>query len=166
MARSILFASDLGLYSYYVLQHALTLAQTFKAQLHVVHAVEPLGLFADSVLKTYVPAERLHELQEEGLDRVLKTIEEQVLQGFRSEMREIGQDMSLIRSVQVYQGDPPQVILEQAQRLNCDLLVVGSHSHGTQWQAPLGRTAARLLQLSEVPVYLIPMLQHRGRGAG
>jgi hypothetical protein len=29
---------------------------------------------------------------------------------------------------------------------------------------PLGRTASRLVQLSEVPVYLVPMLQHRSRG--
>ena len=27
----------------------------------------------------------------------------------------------------------------------------------------MGRTAARLLQLCDVPVYLVPMLQHRSR---
>jgi nucleotide-binding universal stress UspA family protein len=53
------------------------------------------------------------------------------------------------------------VILDEARKLGADLLVVGSHSHGAAQEIPLGRTAARLLQLSETPVYLVPMLQHR-----
>ena len=48
-------------------------------------------------------------------------------------------------------------------KLAVDLIVAGSHSHGTQLDTPLGRTAARLVQLAEVPVYLVPMLQHRSR---
>ena len=55
-------------------------------------------------------------------------------------------------------------IESQARELQVDLLVVGSHSHGATWDTPLGRTAARLVQLAEVPVYLVPMLQHRGHG--
>ena len=79
-------------------------------------------------------------------------------------MGEAVQDLDMIRAVRVVQGDPPQVILEEVQKLSVDLLVVGSHSHGNALDTPLGRTAARLVQLSEVPVYLVPMLQHRGRG--
>ena len=45
MIRSILYATDLGLYASYVLQHALVLSRSFKADLYVVHAVEPMGLF-------------------------------------------------------------------------------------------------------------------------
>lgn len=164
MLRSILYATDLGLYSPYTLQHALSLARAFDAQLHVVHAVEPLSLFAESVLQTYVDEARLRELREQGLQVVLDSIRQRVLESFREEMQEAGQDMQRIASLQVVQGDPPQVILDEAARLGVELLVVGSHSHGTAWDAPVGRTALRLLQLSEVPVYLVPMLQHRGRG--
>ncbi|NES11466.1 universal stress protein, partial [Pseudomonas laurentiana] len=31
---------------------------------------------------------------------------------------------------------------------------------------PLGRTAARVLQLSPVPVYMVPLAQHLGRRKG
>lgn len=41
MIRSILYATDLGLYASYVLQHALAVSRSFKADLYVVHAVEP-----------------------------------------------------------------------------------------------------------------------------
>ncbi|OEC42080.1 universal stress protein UspA [Pseudomonas sp. 1D4] len=164
MIRSILYATDLGLYSPYVLQHALSLAKAHKAELYVVHAVEPLGLFAESVLQTYLDETLLKELRAQGLGTVMASIEQRVLEGFRDEIGEAENELSLIKTVRVVQGDPPQMILEEAQKLGVDLLVVGSHSHGAALETPLGRTASRLVQLSEVPVYLVPMLQHRGRG--
>ncbi|OEC56554.1 universal stress protein [Pseudomonas sp. ENNP23] len=164
MIRSILYATDLGLYSPYVLQHALSLAKAHKAELYVVHAVEPLGLFAESVLQTYLDEALLKELRAQGLGTVMASIEQRVLEGFRDEIGDAENELSLIKTVRVVQGDPPQMILEEAQKLGVDLLVVGSHSHGAALETPLGRTASRLVQLSEVPVYLVPMLQHRGRG--
>jgi len=161
MLRSILYATDLGLYAPYVLQHALSLAKAFQSELHVVHAVEPLGLFAESVLNTYLDEKTLQELRSKGLTTVMASIEQRVLEGFRDEMGEAQQDMQIVRSVRVVQGDPAQMILDEARKLGVDLLVVGSHSHGAAHDIPLGRTAARLLQLSETPVYLVPMLQHR-----
>ena len=160
MLRSILYATDLGLYAPYVLQHALSLAKSCQAELHVVHAVEPLGLFAESVLQTYLDEKALQDLHRNGLTRVMASIEQRVLEGFRDEVGE-AQDSQIIRSVSVVQGDPAQVILDEARKLGVDLLVVGSHSHDASRDIPLGRTAARLLQLADVPVYLVPMLQHR-----
>ena len=161
MIRSMLYATDLGLYAPYVLQHALALARTFNAELNVIHAVEPIGLFAESVLQSYLDEDTLKELHDQGLNTVMETIEQRVLNGFRDELGEGHQDLALIRTVRVIQGDPSSVILEQAQKLAVDLLIVGSHSHGTEGDTPLGRTVARVLQLSEVPVYMVPM--HRAR---
>jgi len=160
MIRSMLYATDLGLYAPYVLQHALALARTFNAELYVIHAVEPMGLFAESVLQSYLDEDALKELHSQGLNTVMETIEQRVLDGFRDELGEGHQDLALIRTVRVMQGDPSNVILEQAQKLAVDLLIVGSHSHGAEGDTPLGRTVARVLQLSEVPVYMVPM--HRG----
>lgn len=163
MIKTILYATDLGLYAPYVLQHALNLARTLKAELYVVHAVEPMGLFAESVLQSYLDEKTLQELRSKGLSNVMSSIEQRVLEGFRDELGD-AHDTQLIRNVHVAQGDSSQVILEEARKLGADLLVVGSHSHGAEQDIPLGRTAARVLQLCEVPVYLVPMLQHRGRG--
>lgn len=161
MIRSILYATDLGLYAPYVLQHALSLTRAYQAELYVVHAVEPMGLFADSVLQTYLDSETLAELRASGMQTVMGNIEKRVMEGFRDELGELQPDAGLIRSMRVMLGDPPMVILEEAQRLGVDLIVAGSHSHGDGLNTPLGRTAARVVQLAEVPVYLVPMLQHR-----
>jgi nucleotide-binding universal stress UspA family protein len=161
MIRSMLYATDLGLYAPYVLQHALALARTFKAELYVIHVVEPMGLFAESVLQSYLGEDVLKTLHSEGVNNVIESIESRVLDGFREELGEGNRDLELIRTVRVVQGDPSNVILDQAQKLAVDLVVVGSHSHGTQGDTPIGRTAARVLQLCEVPVYMVPMIQSR-----
>lgn len=166
MIRSILYATDLGLYAPYVLQHALSITRSFNAELYVVHAVEPLGLFAESVLQTYLDEKTLRELRSKGLSTVMASIEQRVLEGFRDELGDAQLESQLIRNVRVVQGDPAQVILDEARKLAVDLVIVGSHSHGAEQPGPLGRTAARVLQLAERPVYLVPMLQHRGRADG
>ncbi|KAB0499665.1 universal stress protein [Pseudomonas vancouverensis] len=165
MIRSMLYATDLGLYAPVVMQHALELARTFNANLYVVHAVEPMGLFAESVLQSYLDEQALNEFHSQGLSTVIANIEQRVLDSFREELGEEGEhDLARIQAVRVLQGDPSQVILEQAQKLSVDLLIVGSHSHGAGADTPLGRTAARVLQLSKVPVYLVPLVQRRRQG--
>jgi len=165
MIRSMLYATDLGLYAPYVMQHALALARTFKADLYVIHVVEPIGLFAESVLQSYLDEQALSEWQSQGLTTVMATIEQRVLDSFREELGEENEhDLERIQAVRVLQGDPSQVILDQAQKLSVDLLILGSHSHGAGAETPLGRTAARVLQLSKVPVYLVPLVQRRRQG--
>ncbi|MBK5542761.1 universal stress protein [Pseudomonas sp. TH05] len=164
MIRSMLYATDLGLYAPYVMQHAVELARTFNADLHVIHAVEPMGLFAESVLQSYLDEQALNDFHNQGLSTVMASIEQRVLDSFREELGEGMQDLALIQSVRVFQGDPAQVILEQAAKLSVDLLIVGSHSHEAGVETPLGRTAARVLQLAKVPVYLVPLVQRRRLG--
>lgn len=163
MIRSMLYATDLGLYAPLVMQHALTLARTFNADLYVVHAVEPMGLFAESVLQSYLDEQALNDFHSQGLNTVIANIEQRVLDSFREEFGE-EDELERIQAVRVLQGDPSQVILDQAQKLSVDLLIVGSHSHGTGAETPLGRTAARVLQLARVPVYLVPLVERRRQG--
>lgn len=124
MIRSMLYATDLGLYAPYVMQHALALARTFKSDLYVIHVVEPIGLFAESVLQSYLDEKALSEWQSQGLTTVMATIEQRVLDSFREELGDGEQDLKLIRSVRVIQGDPCEVILDQLRKLSVDLLIV------------------------------------------
>jgi len=161
MIRSLLYASDLGVYAPFVMQHALALARTFDANLYVVHAVEPMGQFAESLLQSYLDARTLDQLHSQGVNAVLANIERRVLENFREELGEAA-DLAVIKAVRVRQGDPAQVVLDQVECLQADLLVFGSHSHGAGVDVPIGRTAVRLLQLAQVPVYMVPLSPHLG----
>ena len=144
------------------MHHALALARPSHAELYVIHAVEPMGQFAESLLQSYLDEQTLDRLHSQGVNTVMANIEQQVLENFREELGEAA-DLAVIKAVRVRQGDPAQVILEQAQRLAVDLLIFGSHAEGAGVDVPIGRTAVRLLQLSPVPVYMVPLAQHLGR---
>lgn len=66
MIRSMLYATDLGVYAPFVMQHALALARTFGAELYVIHAVEPMGQFAESLLQSYLDEQTLDQLHSQG----------------------------------------------------------------------------------------------------
>lgn len=158
MIRSILYATDLGLFAPYVLQHALALARTHAADLHVLHVVEPMGIFAESVLRAYLDETTLVTLRAGGLDSVMANIERQVFEGFRDELRENDEETASLRGVRVLLGDPPLVILQQAEELAVELIVVGSHSHSMPNNSiGVGRTCQRLLQEVRIPIYVVPI---------
>lgn len=159
MIRSILYATDLGMCAPYVLQHALSLAQAYQARIHVIHVVEPMGMYAESVIRACLGEARLLTLRELGLEYAMSSIEQRVLEGFREELAEASMADQSIEAVRVLQGDPPQVILEQADELAVDLIVLGNHGHGHASPVHLGRTAQRVLALARTPVYLVPMLR-------
>ena len=161
MIRSILYATDLGVYAPVVMQHALGLARSFGADLFVVHVVEPMGLFAESVLQSYLDEQALNELHRQGMHTMLSNIELRVLENLREELAGWEPELALIRSVKVIQGEPSQVILEQSQKLCVDLLIQGSHAQPTGGESHLGRTATRVIELAQVPVYLVPLIQRR-----
>ena len=80
MIRSILYATDLGIYAPVVMQHALGMARSFNADLFVVHVVEPMGLFAESVLQSYLDKQALSELHQQGMSTMLSNIELRVFE--------------------------------------------------------------------------------------
>ena len=150
MIRSILYATDLGIYAPVVMQHALGMARGFSADLYVIHVVEPMGLFAESVLQSYLDEQSLNELQQQGMHTMLLNIEQRVLDSFRDDLLDGEQELALIRSVKVLQGEPSQVILDQSLKLAVDLLVLGSHCQPAGAITHLGRTAARVIELAQI----------------
>lgn len=157
MVKNILYPTDLGLYGTYVLQHVMEIAEHHDANVMVIHAVEPIGVFADAVLETYVPPEMIGELREFGMPAVMEAIRQQVVEAFEDEIMDCNADISRIIDVQVLRGNPSDVILEQCRRLQVDMIVMGSHCGESSNPSLLGSTVSKVLQLAKVPVYMIPI---------
>jgi nucleotide-binding universal stress UspA family protein len=158
MINTILYATDLGLYGPYLLQHVMSLASRHNAKVHAVHAIEPLGVFAESILATYMPDTDMQKLRGRGFNQVMDKIRQQVENAFEDEFVECNCDVQLIQGIQVVQGKPADVILETAMQCNADLIVLGSSSQPSD-KPQLGSVATRVLNESTVPVFLVPMVK-------
>ena len=55
----------------------------------------------------------------------------------------------------VKRGDPVDEILEQAEKRDCDLIVMGTQGHGLLEDVVLGSTARRVIRRSKKPVLVV-----------
>ncbi len=158
MVKKIIYASDLGIYGPYLLEHVSELAEMHNAKVIVVHAIEPLSPFADAVLEAFVPESEKQSLKTDGIENVLDSIRLRVMAAFEDDFIDYDGDRSWLEDVFVVAGKAPEVILQQAREQNADLIVIGSHGNGLHGKnyTSIGSVASKVLQLSEIPVYLVP----------
>lgn len=161
MKHRILYATDLGLYSPYVMKKLSRIAISMGAAVDVLHVIEPMGVFAESVLRSYLGDDERRYLHQYGLDKVLSTIKTQVEEALDNEYREV-LNGACIESVMVELGRPSQVIVEKGADGLVDMIVLGSHGQYSLNNTVLGSVASKVVQTSPVPVLVIPMLDIEG----
>jgi nucleotide-binding universal stress UspA family protein len=62
-----------------------------------------------------------------------------------------------IESIELCEGFPAEMILRKTDELNCDAIVMGTHSKGIIANTFLGSTAKRVLRRTRKPVFVIPL---------
>ena len=55
----------------------------------------------------------------------------------------------------VERGNPVEQIIKNAEELNCDLIVMGTHGQGTLADVMLGSTARRVIRRVKMPVLVV-----------
>jgi len=155
MVKRILFATDLGLYGPYLMKRVAELASSTGAVVDVLHVVEPMGVFAESIINTYVPEKERQYLREQGMEEVLERIRLQVLDAIKADYDSSG---FTIDDVVVEQGSAASTIIAQAQLRQADLIALGSHGQQAYRGGLIGSVVAKVLQMSPIPVYMVPMV--------
>lgn len=59
-------------------------------------------------------------------------------------------------STKLLEGDTANKILEYSDEWGADLVIMGTHSHGTLERIFLGTVASSVLEKTKIPVYLVP----------
>jgi nucleotide-binding universal stress UspA family protein len=153
--RKILYASDLGRFASLVFRHAVGLAEKHGAELYILHVVEPLSSNARRLVDLFAAQHADAGAEQRHWNEVLASAR-QSLQRFCAAEADPQSACGLdAAGIQVLQGRPADVILEEAARLGADLIVLGSHNHTAAGEALLGSVAHRVLQKADVPVLLV-----------
>ncbi|MEX1032123.1 MAG: universal stress protein [Cellvibrionaceae bacterium] len=158
MIQTIVFATDLCVFTPHVVQHVITLAKRLSAGIVVVHAVEPLGSLGKAMVKTYLPEEKTREFNQQGMSVLLSTIKDRVVDMLADEFIDNNLGLGQVSEVIVEAGRPVDVILKHAKRSQADLIVMGSRGPGPGDGFGLGSVTSKVLQLSKIPVYTVPVL--------
>lgn len=153
--QTILYATGLGAHAPKVFRYAMTLAMQHGAKIVIVHALEPLSSTAKSLVESYVSEDVMESLREEGFQRVVDTVKTRLERFCEEECASEPRCRECVSEIRILEGRPADVILKEAERINADLIVMGSHAHTAVGEILLGTTAHRVVQHATVPVLLV-----------
>jgi nucleotide-binding universal stress UspA family protein len=153
----ILYATDLSLNAAHAFRHAISLARTYGAKIHVLHVLPDVDASVLNYISTVMGEERLVNLELAHKDEIKDQIRVRLHQFAKDELVDRPEDLERIAEIEVHHGSPVGQILEIADQLEVDLIVVGSHGKGKLKYAFLGSVAEKLLRKSQRPVLVVPL---------
>jgi universal stress protein A len=137
-ARHILVPTDFSEYADYALDYAIELAKTLQARLTVLHVFHlsslALGEAPPAVLADTLEAMETHAQQQTQM--ALARVQKAGLQGDSA----------------ITEGIPFQVIIDTAERMDADLIVMGTHGRTGLTHALMGSIAEKVVCLAPCPV--------------
>jgi nucleotide-binding universal stress UspA family protein len=138
----ILVPIDFSETSLHVLRFAESLAKTIRAQLTLLHVIEPLPILPVPESFTPLAVERPRVIK--GLQKKLDALP-----------AACGMDARMVRNAILRVGIPWNEITATAKELNCDLIVIATHGY-TGWKRVLmGSTAERVVRHASCPVLVV-----------
>ncbi len=155
--RTILYATDLSVNAAHAFRHAIGLAQSNDAAIHILHVLPEVDSATVHNVSTVMGEQRLAELELEHKEEVLEMIRESLRRIARDESASDPQQIEYVAAVEVRHGSPAGRILETAERIDADLIVVGSHGKGRLKHVLLGSVAEKVLRKSRRPVLVAPL---------
>jgi len=144
--KTIVVAVDFSNATQGVIEKARTFAESFGAELHLLHVMEPEPSYtAYGFTPNEFPA--LHAYQDEARRRAsdkLKLLAKEAGSG------------SLKVSAHVVEGSPLRCIADYVKSSGADMLILGSHGHGAIAALLLGSVAEGMVRRALVPTMVVP----------
>jgi len=167
--KNILYATDLSKNSAYAFRYAVNSAEHHGADIHILHVLEirllsiPLPQ-EDGTGNLSEGPQYLEKLQKfeaeqkklakEKIQKRLKDFCEQELQGNAALLKRVV-------SIEIAEGDPAAQILQKAEELPADVVIMGTHGKGFLAHSFLGSVAEKVLNRVKIPVFIIPIPKNR-----
>ena len=142
--KNILVAIDFDEHTMEVVRHGIKLARAFEAKVWIVHIAAPNPDFVGyEPGPKYIRQTRADELRSEH---------RQV-----QEMADLAKKEGLEADGLLVDGPTVKMILEEATKLEADLIITGSHDHSFFYNVLVGNTTLELFKESDIPLMAIPL---------
>lgn len=143
--KKILVPTDFSGHAKAAVETALEFASVFGAQVHLIHA------YYFDIPPSYIAGDATSFM---NVQDILDPIRESAQESVAALIKEVGSDGTNIRG-RVLMGHPAQVILNEAEELKADLIVMGTRGLTGLKHVFLGSTAERVVRLAPCPVVTV-----------
>jgi nucleotide-binding universal stress UspA family protein len=155
--RRILYATDLSPNSAYAFQYAVNSAIKHDAKIIILHVFEPISPAIRTQIIGHLDHEKMKKIFDDRVSYTIDRIKKRLNTFSEKELKDYSKTEDLIESIQVCEGFPANAILEKANELECDAIVMGTHGKGIIAYTFLGSVAKRVLRRTRKPVFIIPL---------
>jgi len=159
--RNILYATDLTKNSAYAFRYAINSAQKHDAQIYILHVLQKLSPSEEANIAVYVysylPHLQLEKIRQEKKNELINRINKRLGEFADQELKDDPEMLKRLASILVVDGDPADEILEKAEELNCDLIIMGTHGKGLISHTFLGSVSEKVLHRTRKPVFIVPI---------
>lgn len=139
MFKTILCAIDGSAATERLLLYVMHFGKKENAEVHVVHAYQ-------------LPAQYAAQEGYKALISQYRSVAENVVQDARHYLRETGVEAS----GDAIEGPPAEVILEEARRVDADLILMGHRNPAHMTDMLLGSVSQQVLNHARIPVLVVP----------
>ena len=140
--KKILFTTDFSESSQFALPYAVDIATKYKAQLVLVHVIEPIVTPVDFAWGTYNYPDIEKQVNTYAEDSLKKIVEENI-------------PPSLNTEVVILYGKPWREVVTYAKETGNDLIVIATHGLSGLSHAIYGSTAEKVIRKAPCPVLTI-----------
>ena len=150
--KTILYATSLGKHTRPVFRQAVKQATQNDAKIVMLHVVEPMGEMGHALIQNYVSEDLIKQMHDEGIKEIHKTMHDRIEAFCAEELQSLEKNVSLNIEYKVAEGNYTDSILDAAQAVNADMIVLGAenrfghHSH----------TSQQVMRHAKIPVLIVP----------
>ena len=155
--KTILYATDLSDNAAHAFRHAIGVARCFGGRIHILHVLPEVDTAVLNYVSTVMGKETLADFELVHKTEIKDAIRQRLHQFAKDELGDHPEDVDRVASVEVHHGNPVVEILAAADRIDADLIVMGTHSKGALKYAFLGSVAEKVLRKSHRPALVIPL---------
>jgi nucleotide-binding universal stress UspA family protein len=155
--KRILYATDLSENARYAFGYAISIANRHDATITVLHVVEELSSFAQSMVADIMGEKRLADIKTEK--------EKEVISGLKIRLEEFCDNVRheqprcpfVVENSIVVTGHPVDQIVRYTAVLDVDLVIMGSQGKGGLADVTMGSISRRVMRRCTKPVLVVRM---------
>ena len=155
--RKILYATDLSPNSTYALRYVMNEVIMHNAEIVILNVFEKISTANPTVLGAFIDDSQHKKIFDDYTAETEDIIKQRLQKIYDEELRNHPGFADINTFIEVAEGFPAELILSKARELECDVIVMGTHSKGILANTFLGSTAKRVLRRSRKPVLIIPL---------
>ena len=163
--KKILYTTDLSESALHAFAYAASLANLSGATITMLHVLSDKPDKELSIVAPYVTESQWAEIKQRNYQQAREALIgkkrdniaiTEVLHTFSDNVKSESDNQPFVTDeILVERGNPVELILETADKRDCDLIVMGSHGHGIIEDALIGSTARRVIRRSQKPVLVV-----------